>query len=80
MSDEIYNEQNISDNLRTQKWLAVAALVAEVTGKPRVLRCAITELSDIAHTIEVSHVVRGGLPRDTVSANISTPPTYSVNV
>ena len=79
MSDEIYNEQNISDNLRTQKWLAVAAL-AEVTGKPRVLRCAITELSDIAHTIEVSHVVRGGLPRDTVSKNISTPPKYNINV
>ena len=79
MSDEIYNEQNISENLRTQKSLAVAAL-AEVIGKPRVLRCAITELSDIAHTIEVSHVVRGGLPRDTVSANISTTLKYSTNV
>ena len=58
---------------------ALKALADSISGKLNVARCAVTELNNVSHVIEMSHVIRDGLPRDTVSKTTSTTLNYSID-
>lgn len=93
VSDDTYDDQEICDDMENtpkRRKLSASSLpartkknaqeaLAAVTGKPNVLRCAITELNNIANTIEMSHIIRGGLPTNLVSKPLLTTPKYGIN-
>ncbi len=95
-SDETYNDSDDSDDHpprstpRGRKKSASSLVshcrrnalkaLADISGKPNVARCAVTELNNISHVIEMSHVIRGGLPGDTVSKTTSAAPNISINI